>query len=277
MGIELAEKFSEQVEELFVAESRMAELTNTEYNFAGAHYVHIYKISTAPMNDYDRNGTSGKRSRYGDALDLEATTQEFIMQKDRSFTFVIDRMDADETNLALVAGEALARQIREVVIPEVDKYTYGVMCAGAGIKPKAIELTSENIYEEIIKGMECLDNAEVPEEDRVLLVTPATYHLMKLCKDIVMETAIGSDMRIKGVIANLDGCKVIKAPANRLPKGFGFLIAHPQATVAPTKLASYMTHMDPPGYSGTLVEGRIVYDACVLDNKKNGIYYQEKI
>ena len=53
------------------------------------------------------------------------------------------------------------------------------------------------------------------------------------------------------------------------------MIAHPCATVAPVKLESYKTHQDPPGISGSLVEGRIVYDAFVLDNKKKAICYRE--
>lgn len=36
----------------------------------------------------------------------------------------------------------------------------------------------------------------------------------------------------------------------------------------------YKIHIDPPGLSGNLVEGRVCYDAFVLENKKNGIYYQ---
>lgn len=40
------------------------------------------------------------------------------------------------------------------------------------------------------------------------------------------------------------------------------------------KLESYKTHEDPPGINGTLVEGRICYDAFVLENKKKAIYYQ---
>lgn len=51
------------------------------------------------------------------------------------------------------------------------------------------------------------------------------------------------------------------------------MITHPVATVAPTKLEEYKIHQDPPGISGELVEGRIVYDAFVLDNKKMAIYY----
>lgn len=89
-----------------------------------------------------------------------------------------------------------------------------------------------------------------------------------------METDIGNDLRLKGVISNLDGANVIKVPAARLPEGFGFLLTHPVATVAPTKLESYNTHINPPGINGQLVEGRIVYDAFVLDNKKEAIYYQ---
>ena len=160
------------------------------------------------------------------------------------------------------------------MIPEVDTYVYGVMCAGAGIKPDAVELTADNIYTEILAATLALDDAEVPEAGRVLVVTPAVYQLMKKCKDIVMETNIGNDLRLKGVIANLDGMNVQKIPANRLPAGFGFMAAHPCATVAPTKLEEYKAHQDPPGISGSLVEGRICYDAFVLENKAKAIYYQ---
>ena len=40
------------------------------------------------------------------------------------------------------------------------------------------------------------------------------------------------------------------------------------------KLEDYKIHRDPPGISGSLVEGRIVYDAFVLENKAKAIYYQ---
>ena len=60
----------------------------------------------------------------------------------------------------------------------------------------------------------------------------------------------------------------------RLPEAFGFLGAHPCATVAPTKLESYNVHTNPPGISGSLVEGRIVYDAFILENKAKALYYQ---
>lgn len=275
MAIELVTKYLQYVDEQFTTESKKELLTNKDFSFKNAKTVKVYKISTGKMNDYGRSGPGeGEWLRYGKVENLDATTQTLTLDKDRSFTFAIDALDEDETGETLEAASALARQIREVVIPEIDTYTLNVMCSGAGNKPAGKALTKTNIYEEIVTANSVLDDAEVFENGRVLVVTPKIYLIMKQCKDIVMETDIGNDMRIRGVIANLDGMTVLKVPANRLPADFGFMIAHPCATVAPSKLESYKTHQDPPGISGTLVEGRVAYDAFVLENKAKAIYYQ---
>ena len=275
MAIDLVTQYLPYVDELFSTESKKSLLTNQDLSWTGAHTIKVYKVTTAGMNDYGRSGPSeGNWSRYGQVQGLDATTEEFTLKKDRSFTFAIDKLDKDETGGTLAAASALARQVREVVIPEVDTYVYGVMAAGAGQKPAAVALTADNIYTEIIKANNALDNEEVPETGRIIVVTPDVYLLMKQCKDIVMETDIGNDLRLRGVISNLDGANVIKVPKKSLPADFGFMIAHPVATVAPTKLEDYKTHQDPPGISGELVEGRICYDAFILENKAKAIYYQ---
>ena len=277
MAINLTTKFLPYTDELFATESKKSLLTNNDFDWTGAHTVKVYKVGTSEMTDYNRNPVEGfTGSRYGIVKDLDATTEEFTLKKDRSFTFAIDKLDTDETAQQLAAASALARQQRQVVIPEVDAYTYGVMAENAGHKPEAVELTEDNIYTEITNANNALDNAEVPETDRQLVVSPDVYTLMKRNKDIVMETDITAEMRLRGVIAMVDGAQVIKVPASRLPENFGFMLAHPVATVAPTKLEDYKIHLDPPGISGSLVEGRICYDAFVLDNKKNAIYYQEQ-
>lgn len=275
MAIQLASKFEPYVDEKFTAESKKSLLTNNDFDWTGAHTIKVYKVTTAEMNDYDRAGTGGNNSRYGQIQGIDAVTEEMTLTKDRSFTFAIDKLDTDETKMQVQAASALERQQREVVIPEIDSYVYGVMCSKAGTKPDAVQLTKDNIYLEIIKGNAALDNADAPETGRIIVVTPNIYLLMKQCKDIIMETDISNELRIKGVIGMIDGANVIKVPAARLPENFGFMIAHPCATVAPTKLEDYKIHQDPPGISGSLVEGRICYDAFVLDNKAKAIYYQE--
>lgn len=273
MARELVTKYAPYVDEIFSQESKKSLLTNNDFDFDGAGTVKIYKVSTADMNDYGRNGAAeGNWSRYGKVADLDATTETMTLSKDRSFTFVIDKLDENETARQLSGATALARQVRNVVVPEVDTHVYTKVAAGAGTVLE-VELTSTNIYDQILLASKTLDDELVPEEGRVLVVTPDVYRLMKLNKEIVMETEIGADMRKKGVISNLDGAAVVKVPAVRLPKDFGFILTHPCATTAPTKLEDYNTHLNPPGINGTLVEGRIVYDAFVLENKKKAIYY----
>ena len=279
MSVELTTKFAPQTDELFKAESKTSLLTNTDFDWSGAHSVKLYKISTTPLNDYSRNrntapeDSSESLSRYGQLLDLNATTEELLLKHDRSFIFNVDRLDQDETQQQLEAGTALARELREVVIPEVDTNVYTVMTTGAGHKPAAAALTKDNIYSAVLAASQALDDAEVPETERSLVVTPATYALLKQAVEFD-HTEIGAEMRARGIVAMLDGAVVVKVPSARLPKKFGFMLAHPSATVAPVKLEDFGIHNDTPLSSGSIVTGRICYDAFVLDNKKTGIYYQ---
>lgn len=279
MSIELAKKYAPYTDELFKAESKLSLLTNTDFDWTGAHSVAVWKISTVAMNDYSRSRgrdfeeSEASLSRFGKIIDLGAQTEEMLLRKDRSFIFNVDKMDQDETAEQVKADTALARQIREVVIPEVDTYVYNEMTVNAGNVADAAELTAENVYDAIVAGTEVLDDAEIPDTERVMVVCPATYRIMKKSPDILLDCDISEEMRLKGVIAMVDGMAVVKVPASRLPEGFGFMIAHPAATVAPVKLEDYGTHPDTALSSGTIVTGRIVYDAFVLDNKADAIYY----
>jgi hypothetical protein len=231
------------------------------------------------MGDYSRNRgddfdeTEASLSRFGKILDLNAQTQEMLLTRDRSFIFNIDRLDQDETAQALQEATALSRQIREQVIPEIDTYAYGKMVEGAGTIAEATALTAENIYDAITKGTETMDDAEVPDNERCIVVTPSSYRLMKKSPDINLDCDISAEQRLLGVVGMVDGLAVVKVPASRLPENFGFMICHPSATVAPKKLEDYGLHDNTALSSGTIVTGRVCYDCFVLKNKKMGLYY----
>ena len=187
MAINLVTKFSPLVDERFSAEGKTSLITNKDYDFIGTHSIKIYSVDTAEMNDYGRNTTLGTGdgqvlSRYGVIKDLATNTQEVSMEKDRSFTFVIDKMDEDETLGALNAGQALARQLREVVIPEVDKYTYAKVATNAGhVETETIGTGNGQVgaYDAITAGTEYFDEKFIPVEGRVLTTTPAFYTALK--------------------------------------------------------------------------------------------------
>lgn len=276
MSIQLVEKMLGLVDEKFEKESNISLLTNDFFDFEGASTVKIYKTTTAPLVDYDRKGVKGLASRYGEVGTLEATTETFQLSQDKSFTYVLDLMDIEESALVLEATKALGRQVTYEVVPYFEKYVLGKMIEGAGIKPTAVKLDETNVYNKIIEANELMDEAMVPNE-RYLVVTPKIFTFIKRNKDFMMNTDISQEMKIKGVVAEVDGLNVIKVPSNKLPENFGFLIASPISTVAPIKLAQYNVHNSPPGVSGQLTEGRFYFDAFVLENKKEGLAYQEVI
>ena len=278
MSIALAKKYAPYTDDLFKAESKISLLTNQDFDWTGARSVLVWKVGTVALTDYSRSRGSdydeseATLSRYGKIIDLDAQTEEMLLSNDKSFIFNIDRLDEDETAGQVAAASALARELREQVVPFVDTYTYNVMVTKAGTKATAAALTKENVYDSILEGSEALDDEEVPDTDRVMVVPPSTYTLLKQA-DLFDSTEVGAEMRLKGVVGILDGMTVVKVPKVRLPQNFGFMIAHPSATVAPVKLEDYGTHPDTALSSGTIVTGRICFDAFVLDNKAKGIYY----
>lgn len=269
MAINLAKKYSSLVDENFTTESKASLITNSDYDFVGAKSIAIYSVGTAEMNDYGRN-TAGT-SRYGTPKDLSTDIQEESMEMDRSFTFVIDTADEDETLGALNAGTALARQMNEVVIPESDKYVYKKVVDKAGTT--VVEtLTNTNTYDSLATGNAVMDEASVPEQGRIMVSNPTTYKNLKADEKAVLDTEVGQDMRTKGVVGEMDGTLIQKVPSRLLPAKVNYILAHPIATTFAVKLAEYKIHTDAPGVSGALVEGRVYYTAFVRNNKKSAIY-----
>lgn len=275
MAINLAIKFQPLVDEKFASESRISLITNNDYDFIGTHSIKIYSVGTAEMHDYARNPEDGGLGRYGTIKDLSTEVQEVSMEKDRSFTFSVDKADNDETLNALNVGTALARQIREVVIPEVDAYVYGKVVSGAGTT-KTEELDAETAYDALATGNEALDEESVNVEGRVVVATPEFYKNLKADPKAILETEIGQEMRIKGVVGVMDGALIQKVPAKLLPTGVNFILAHPVATTFALKLADYKIHDDVVGISGSVAEGRIYYTAFVRNNKVKAIYVSKK-
>ena len=267
MAINYAEKYSAKVDERFKLGSLVNAVINRDYDFVGVQTVKVYSIDTAPMNDYQRSGAN----RYGTPADLQDNVQELKMTQDRSFTFVIDKGDELEQAGAKNAGMALRRQLDEVAIPEYDKYVIGKICAGAG-KTATSAITNANAYDAFLAGSEQLDENKVPAIGRVALVTPAFLRKLKTDDAFVKASDLGQEIAFTGQVGAIDGTPVIKVPASYFPANVEFVITHPVATTAPVKLNEYKVHQDAPGISGALVEGRTIYDAFVLDNKKGAIY-----
>jgi N4-gp56 family major capsid protein len=275
MAVNLASKYEKKVDERFKLKSLTESAVNREYDWNGVNSINVYSIPTVAMNDYTKSGLS----RYGTAAELDNTVQTMTLTRDRSFTFTIDRANHQDTQMVMQAGKALARQVDEVIVPEVDIYRLSTMSAAAVANghTETAAVTSDNAYSSILSGTEVLDEAKVPQGGRLLYVTPAFYNLIKLSPDFIKSTEIAQKMLVNGQVGEIDGMKVIKVPSTYLPANTPFLICHPVATVAAQKLEDYKTHDNPPGINGWLVEGRKRYDAFVLENKKAALYVHKTL
>ena len=262
-------KFAKKVDERFYNDSLSTPIVNNDYEFVGAQTIKVMSVNTVPLNDYQTTGTS----RYGTPTDLENELQEMTVTKDRSFTFVIDRMSIDDNEGQMAVGEALARQIRERVIPEIDLYRYAKIVAGAEADHVATAaITNKNAYSSVLDGQLKLHDAKAPRAGRVLYVSSEFFKLIKQDDSFIKASDLGQKILLNGQVGTIDGLPVIVLAKSEIPENVAFFIAHPSATVAPIKLETYKVHEDAPGISGFLAEGRIRYDAFVLNNKKGAIY-----
>jgi N4-gp56 family major capsid protein len=270
MAVNLASKYSSAVDERFKLKSLTDAAVNNNYDWAGVNAVTVYSIPTVAMGDYSMTGTT----RYGTAAELGNVTQTMTLTRDRSFTFVIDKKNQQDTMNVMEAGKALARQIDEVIVPEIDTYRLAAMSA-AGIaagNTATAAVTASNAYSVLLNGGVALDEDKVPQGGRVAFVTPAYYSLLKLDNTFIKSSEIAQNMLINGQVGEVDGVKIVKVPSIYLPANTAFIMTNSIATVAPKKLQDYKIHDNPPGINGNLIEGRIRYDAFLLNNKANAIY-----
>lgn len=269
MAVNYAAKYSQQVDERFKLGALTSSLVNYAFKWLGVSTVKVYSMPTAAMGDYTTEGAS----RYGTPEELGNEVQEMTLAKDRAFTFTIDKKSEDDTMGTMEAGAALRRQIDEVVIPEIDTYRIAKLVAGAdaGNIVKDTAVTKANAYEKFLAVQEILDNKKVPTGGRICICTPGYYNMLKLDEAFTKKGDMATQIAINGLVGEVDGVYFVKAPKSYFPEKVHFIITNPIVMPSPIKLAEYKIHDDAPGISGYLVEGRVRYDAFVLNKKKDAI------
>ena len=271
MAQNFATLFSTKVDEKFYKESQAAMALNNDYQFKGVKTVEVYSIPTAPLNDYTRSGTN----RYGTPDDLGTNIQSLTITQDKSWTFIIDRGDHVQSQMVTDAGKALARQLREVVIPHYDTYVFRALAkaAIANGNTSATTATKSNAYELFLAAQEKLGDNCAPDAGRIAFCSYKFANFLKQDPAFMKYGNLSQEMVNKGVMGEVDGVKIVKVPASRLPAGCSFILTHPIAATAPKQLEEYKIHDNPPGVSGWLCEGRFIYDCFVLNEKADAIFY----
>ena len=269
MAINYTEKYASKIAERFHLGSLTDSACGHDYDFVGAKTVKVYSVDTVALNDFDR--TAGA-NRFGAVANLGDTVQELTCTQDKSFTFAIDAGDQSDQAINKAAGKALRRQIDEVVNPTMDKYRLAKWAEGAGEEhtPTAA-LTKNTILAAVIDTNALLTEGLVPTENRTIFIATDAYKLLVQADAIVGNDELGKKAVSKGEVGEVDGCVVKPVPNSWMPEGVAFIIKYKNCTADPVKMKHYDVLEKVQGFDGPVVQGRVYYDAFVLEAKKAGI------
>lgn len=174
-SIELAKAYVPLLDEVYKNASKTAILDgNPELVRAGqnANELCIPKIQMSGLGDYSRNGGYVD----GDVtLEYETVKCNF----DRGRLFQTDVMDDLET--AGVAYGMLASEfIRTKVVPELDAFRFATYAGLTGIGGDSGTLsTGSDVLAALRAAADEMDEAEVPEEERYLFITPTLIGMVQ--------------------------------------------------------------------------------------------------
>lgn len=175
-NIVLAKKYVDLLDEVYRVNALTSILdSDMSLSRAGANTneIVIPKISMDGLADYSRN--SGYVS--GDVA-LSWETVKFNYERGRMFT--VDVMDDEETqNVAF--GRLAGEFMRNKVVPEIDAFRFAQYAGTAGISTTAgADLADGSaVLSAITAGMSKMDEDEVPQEGRILFITPTLARLVE--------------------------------------------------------------------------------------------------
>ena len=173
--IALTKRYSNILNEIYQAEAK-SNILETDSGVVrqgnGANEIVIPSISMDGLADYSRN--SGYV--HGN-VKLTWSTVRFNYERGR--LFMVDDMDNEETQ-DIAFGKLAGEFMRTRVVPEVDAFRFAQIINTEDIGLEAETLNSgASIITSLRKATNTMDEAEVPESERILFVSPTMYGMIQ--------------------------------------------------------------------------------------------------
>lgn len=276
--------FEQELKQKYTRELLTADLTTQNVVFVGAKKIKIPFITVSGYKDHSRNGGFNRGT-------VENQFMEKELEFDRDVEFFVDAMDVDETNQALSAANITNTFEHEKAIPETDAYRLSKLYTDfndLGETATQDELTAATILEKFDTLMEEMDEAEVPEDGRILYVTPSIYTIFKQAEKITRMLEVTRDTAVNRHVRALDDVKIKRIPSGRMKTAYDFtegftpastakqmnmILVHPSAVIAADKHA-YINLWAPGSHTqgdGYLYQNRKYGDLFVLNTRSDGI------
>ncbi|GAF14921.1 main capsid protein Gp34-like protein [Bacillus sp. JCM 19046] len=258
---------------------------NANIKWVGAKTIHIPNITTGGFQDVDRD-IMGDTTRRVDNAWIPKT-----LEHDRKYKTLVDPMDIDETKMALSIANITRVFNNEHKIPEMDKYMASKLFTeyeSLGEEVDTTEITEATALSVFDDMMEQLDEAEVPQEGRILYVRPAVKKVLKNAESIQKQREVsGTSGAINRNVRSLDEVTIVTVPTSRMKTLYNFadgavpaanardinmILIHPSAVISPQKYEN-VSIAEP----SAITDGKSVYferkywDVFIIEQKVAGV------
>lgn len=188
-----------------------APCSNRDYEGDISQYgdtVHITSIADPTITAYTRNTDLSAPENITDSEQLLTIDQA------NSFNFQIDDIDkAQVRNSGAAVNEATKRAgfgLRD----KADQFVAAKMAAAAGTGLGVVDAstTATNVYDQVlVPASVALDQANVPEELRWIVLPPAAYGKLQLDSRFIKQNEAGTNALHNGVVGDAAGFKIFKS------------------------------------------------------------------
>lgn len=278
--INLATKYSPKVVDKFYLDSVVLGKTSKEYDWDGVQSVKVWTINTYDPTDYNKpandNAISTFHARYGNTYEVADTIQTMTLTQDKAVSLSVDKGNNTEQMLIKNSGKVLALEMREKFIPMFDKYCLSVWGdpANCGTVTELASPSKSNILDAISAHVTAIRNKFATVDDAYCFIGETEYAMLLNAPEFINynNPTFAPQHLEKGVMGKVRGLQIVPVPDSYFTDtNINFVTAKRSAILAPTKIKDMKVHSDPVGISGALLEIRWLFDAFVLDTKKDGL------
>ncbi|MBM6648987.1 capsid protein [Bacillus sp. RIT 809] len=260
---------------------------NATVKWTGAKTIQIPRIKVGGYTDVNRDQMGNYTRRVDNSFEPKT------LGHDREFRTLVDPVDVDETNMAVTIANITRVFNDEEATPEHDKYMSSKLYAeftGAGKVANSTVLTTANILTVFDDIMLEQDEAEVPQEGRILYVTPAIKKLLKEAEAIQRKIDVNTNNgQVNRNVYSLDEVTLVTVPSSRMKTAYNFtngavpdaaakqinmILVHPLAVVSPQQY-EFVSLDAPSATTGGkyLYYERKYWDVFILGAKVDGVKF----